>query len=535
MKPARLAIYLISVNISALALGQNAVPAAPANQQRKEWAAVANEIRNYVMCLEFRNAETEESTAATGILVKPPKPKDGGKLDKEYLFLITNFHAVRGQKSADILQHRMNTGVAGMVDADYDADLAVLAVDSVPSLEQVALKLDDPNNLQEINYLPFSSEVPDTGDEVAVFGYPTYPVTLSGALSSGIVAATPKVFDAEDLNNKLNHRRYLPGNFIQVTAQVSPGSSGSPVLDRRGRIVGVVTSRSSANAQNISIPAQFSGERAAAYVRQVSEAHATSNLGIATPSERVVNLLRRIRERTSSMKQIPFIQLNYIRESISRDDIDVIGSDQFLDWHDKFMSQIKGQTLVAARELASKHDGSPLAHFLLAEALKLNATDKDAIPEYENATKKDKQYWKAFIELGQLTTEQAGNLQKQVAASGRSYTDAEKEELDSYTTKALTAYATACELRPNSFLSNHAYGAALLNAKNPGKAKFYLEKAYNLDNQSDKALYHYLVCLYNTKDAEKFRALYSRFVDMEKTVSMEQISHIEKLTKTLPK
>lgn len=65
----------------------------------------------------------------------------------------------------------------------------------------------------------------EAGDHIAVIGN---PLGLEGSLSEGIVAAK---------------REQVPGGHqrLQITAPISRGSSGSPVLDMSGNVVGVAT------------------------------------------------------------------------------------------------------------------------------------------------------------------------------------------------------------------------------------------------------------------------------------------------------
>jgi S1-C subfamily serine protease len=66
------------------------------------------------------------------------------------------------------------------------------------------------------------------GEDVIVFGYP-----LNFALSSG-GNLTPGTLSAlTGLGNNTNQ--------IQITAPIQPGSSGSPVMDRKGNVVAVVS------------------------------------------------------------------------------------------------------------------------------------------------------------------------------------------------------------------------------------------------------------------------------------------------------
>lgn len=72
--------------------------------------------------------------------------------------------------------------------------------------------------------LSVSSSIPQIGERVAVIGNPS---GLERTVSDGIVSAV----------------RDIPefGKIIQITAPVSPGSSGSPVVNMKGEVIGVAT------------------------------------------------------------------------------------------------------------------------------------------------------------------------------------------------------------------------------------------------------------------------------------------------------
>ena len=69
-----------------------------------------------------------------------------------------------------------------------------------------------------------------TGDDIVVVGYP-----LQGLLSSELNVTKGSV---SNLTGPGEDRR-----IMQITAPVQPGSSGGPVLDASGHIVGVVVAR----------------------------------------------------------------------------------------------------------------------------------------------------------------------------------------------------------------------------------------------------------------------------------------------------
>ncbi|PYM96075.1 MAG: hypothetical protein DME04_03020 [Candidatus Rokuibacteriota bacterium] len=76
------------------------------------------------------------------------------------------------------------------------------------------------------------SEAVTVGQDVVVLGNPH---GLEGSVSTGIVGGL----------RTLNNTR-----FLQITAPISPGSSGGPVFDGQGRVVGIATA-TSARGQNL--------------------------------------------------------------------------------------------------------------------------------------------------------------------------------------------------------------------------------------------------------------------------------------------
>jgi S1-C subfamily serine protease len=81
---------------------------------------------------------------------------------------------------------------------------------------------------------------PQAGDPITVAGYP-----LGGKLS----LATGAVVDYVD-GGTLG----VPGRVLRLSAPVQPGNSGGPVLDRRGKIVGVVYAIEIATGLGLAIP-----------------------------------------------------------------------------------------------------------------------------------------------------------------------------------------------------------------------------------------------------------------------------------------
>ena len=73
------------------------------------------------------------------------------------------------------------------------------------------------------------------GEDIVVYGFPLNTVLSSGGnLTPGVVSAL------SGLGNNTNQ--------IQITAPIQPGSSGSPVLNKKGEVVGVVSMKLSDSA-----------------------------------------------------------------------------------------------------------------------------------------------------------------------------------------------------------------------------------------------------------------------------------------------
>ncbi len=124
--------------------------------------------------------------------------------------VITNWHVIEGAFEAHVkTSDKKEIDVVDITAANATADLAKLKLAGKVIGGPLVLK----------------SELPEVGEEILVMGA---PLGLEFSVSDGIVSAV----------------RELPGLgfVIQITAPISPGSSGSPVVNMRGEVIGVVKS-----------------------------------------------------------------------------------------------------------------------------------------------------------------------------------------------------------------------------------------------------------------------------------------------------
>jgi tetratricopeptide (TPR) repeat protein len=124
--------------------------------------------------------------------------------------LVTNFHVLAGRYAADV---RTAAGksyrVKAVIAENKAADLLKLDVDIPPA---------------EVAWIAVEDRVPEIAERVIVVGS---PMGLEQTVSEGIVSSV----------------REIPpvGTVFQMSAPISPGSSGSPVASMKGQVVGIAT------------------------------------------------------------------------------------------------------------------------------------------------------------------------------------------------------------------------------------------------------------------------------------------------------
>jgi len=140
--------------------------------------------------------------------------------------VVTNRHVIEGAYRADV---HLNSGhtfqVRNVLAVDAEGDVALLRVDA-------------PANL--VRPLSLDRTSPQEGESVVVIGN---PFGLEGSVTNGIVSAV----------------RDIPGfgRIIQITAPISPGSSGSPVVNMKGQVIGVATLQiTGGQSVNFAIPSE---------------------------------------------------------------------------------------------------------------------------------------------------------------------------------------------------------------------------------------------------------------------------------------
>ena len=140
----------------------------------------------------------------------------GSILDKEG-HILTNYHVVQEAQKIDVSLNNSKSYKARLLGADPDKDLAVLKIDAPAA---------------ELSPIVFgTSKELFVGQKVLAIGN---PFGLERTLTTGIVSGLSRPIRSEMTN------RLIEG-VIQTDAAINPGNSGGPLLDSRGRQIGINT------------------------------------------------------------------------------------------------------------------------------------------------------------------------------------------------------------------------------------------------------------------------------------------------------
>jgi serine protease Do len=142
--------------------------------------------------------------------------------------LLTNHHVLAGANTAEI---KMSDGTTHPI-------AAILADDPDSDLTKAIVILDD-----DTAFLPLARQRAETGERIVVVGS---PLGLEETVSEGIVSAVPE--DREEVGD-------IMAATLQITAAISEGSSGGPVMNQNGEVVGVAAAYLQKGQQlNFAIP-----------------------------------------------------------------------------------------------------------------------------------------------------------------------------------------------------------------------------------------------------------------------------------------
>ena len=158
-----------------------------------------------------------------------PEGLGTGVVVNESAAILTALHVVDAATSITVTFADGSKSPATIVSRKPESDIAVLQPSQPPATIAPAT-LGNPNVMQ-------------IGSDAFVVGN---PFGLYGSLSTGVVSGLDRSYQVTEGGPVFN-------GLIQVDAAVNPGNSGGPLLDRNGRVVGIVTALVNPTKQDVFI------------------------------------------------------------------------------------------------------------------------------------------------------------------------------------------------------------------------------------------------------------------------------------------
>ncbi len=157
-----------------------------------------------------------------------PRGAGSGFIWDDLGHVVTNFHVIEGARKVTITLQDRSEWPAVLVGTAPEKDLAVLRIEAPRELLK-PLVAGSSRNLA-------------VGRKVLAIGN---PFGLDTTLTTGVVSAVGREIQAA--NNRTIR------NVIQTDAAINPGNSGGPLLDSRGRLIGVNTAIYSPSGASVGI------------------------------------------------------------------------------------------------------------------------------------------------------------------------------------------------------------------------------------------------------------------------------------------
>jgi serine protease Do len=176
-------------------------------------------VVNYSQVSNFFSQQTKLEATGVGTGVLFYKDSQNG-------YVVTNNHVVQGAVKVDVVFGGGKHVLAMVVGTDPYTDLAVL---KVPER--------DVRNIKAVAFA--NSDSLQTGEPAIAIGTPM-GLDFADSVTAGIVSATKRIMPVEDPNTQqtLDYQA-----VIQTDAAINPGNSGGPLVNIKGQVIGINSSK----------------------------------------------------------------------------------------------------------------------------------------------------------------------------------------------------------------------------------------------------------------------------------------------------
>ena len=148
-----------------------------------------------------------------------------GFIINEEGYILTNYHVVKGAQEISVTLSNDVTTTAQVVNYDENQDVAMIKITDESVEIPATVELGDSDALQP-------------GEEVIAIGTPL-STELSSTVTKGIISATSRSVAVES---------GVTMNLIQTDAAINAGNSGGPLVNTKGEVVGINSSKISGEA-----------------------------------------------------------------------------------------------------------------------------------------------------------------------------------------------------------------------------------------------------------------------------------------------
>ena len=202
------------------------------------------------------NSDSQISSEGSGVIYK----KEG-----KYAYLVTNTHVINGAKKVDILLADGNKVPGEVVGSDVYSDIAVVRI-SADKAKAVA-EFGDSNQLT-------------VGETAIAIGSPL-GTDYANSVTQGIISS-----QGRNVNLKADNGQNISTRALQTDAAINPGNSGGPLINIKGQVIGITSSKISNNGQT-----------------------SVEGMGFAIPANDVVNIIKQLKEKGKVVRPALGIQM----------------------------------------------------------------------------------------------------------------------------------------------------------------------------------------------------------------------------------
>src|SRR5437764_3150611 len=377
--------------------------------------------------------------------------------------VVTNRHVLEGAYRAEI--HTVNDltfNVKGVLAVDGEGDIALLQIDIPPNVASPLMVV---------------RTSPQEAESIVVIGN---PLGLEGSISNGIVSAV----------------RDIPsfGRIIQITAPISPGSSGSPVVNMRGEVVGVATLQlADGQSLNFAVPSDRVVQLQAGTNRTLGELVLATKKSQRASAERFYMQGLGFLSRDDCERALPYFK--------KATDADPDYADAWA--QTGYCSGILGrhaEALKASRQAIRLKPDSPESYLNLGSSLANLGQFKESVDAYRQALRLDPNNADTLFLLG-ISYGKMGRAEDEVQSYKQAirlkpdFTEAYEKLAQSYFRlnrfgEAVAAYKQVALLKPGDAVAYDNLGVAYLKLKQYAEAAEYFKQAIRLKPDFGRAYYN---------------------------------------------